>query len=461
MANPIVIVNVEQQVGVTPNQLQRTGAIVTQGGTNTPAGTRTLLTELADLAPILNGAKAITTITWSGSVATAALPANLDDVVPGDVLPLTIAGVLPAGYNGVNLQCTVVDATHFTYPLVSNPGSQTQAGTYTDVDVADLLSAATSFFAQGNANGVYVLELGEDQPADGPPALKTYIDANPNFFYAFQLPRNWTGQASLLTLLGQFQSLTAKVKFYINAVAANYAQFTNAMREAFIYVEPPGLPALENQAAMAFYDLLALNPSSTSKVPPMSFTYQFGATPYPQNSNAALLTAIIAAAANYAGTGAEGQLSNVILRNGTFKDGNDVTYQYSTDWIQINSDLVLSAAIIQGSNSTQNPLYLNQDGINRLQAVETNLIDQGVSYGLVLNNSTQTELSPADLQAALASGQLDGLTVVNAVPFNTYYAANPSDFPLGKYGGLSVSKYTPNRGFITIVFNLQIQNFAS
>ena len=39
MTNPIVIVDVSQQIAPTPNNLQGTGALISQGGTNTSPGT--------------------------------------------------------------------------------------------------------------------------------------------------------------------------------------------------------------------------------------------------------------------------------------------------------------------------------------------------------------------------------------------------------------------------------------
>lgn len=51
--NPIVLVNVSQILAATPDTLQKTGAIVTQGGTTTAAGTATLITAQADLTAIL------------------------------------------------------------------------------------------------------------------------------------------------------------------------------------------------------------------------------------------------------------------------------------------------------------------------------------------------------------------------------------------------------------------------
>ena len=54
MTNQIVNVVVTQQVASAPNQLQQTGAFVSQGGTTLAAGTTQLLTQLSDLTSILS-----------------------------------------------------------------------------------------------------------------------------------------------------------------------------------------------------------------------------------------------------------------------------------------------------------------------------------------------------------------------------------------------------------------------
>ncbi|MXE01577.1 hypothetical protein FQZ98_27505, partial [Escherichia coli] len=86
---------------------------------------------------------------------------------------------------------------------------------------------------------------------------------------------------------------------------------------------------------------------------------------------------------NYVDTGAEGGISNTILVKGVTSDGNDMTYWYSVDWVQINVDMQLANTVINGSNNPINPLYYNQDGIDRLQQVAQAVFNTGVSYGLV------------------------------------------------------------------------------
>ena len=179
---------------------------------------------------------------------------------------------------------------------------------------------------------------------------------------------------------------------------------------------------------------LNYNPSDTNKVAPMAFQFIVGVTAFTgTNAQAQLLKT---ANVNYVGTGAEGGISNTLVLWGVTSDGQDYTYWYSVDWVQININLFISNAIINGSNNPINPLYYNQAGINRLQKVSQGVMNSGIAYGLVLAPVT-----------------------VNAVPFTTYVADNPSDYAIGKYAGLSVS-YTPARGFIQIIFNVNVSSFA-
>lgn len=115
----IVTVTVSQQIAPTPSILQRTGALLSQGGTLTSQGTKTPLTQLSDLTPWLNGALAVTSITRSGSVATVTTTAPHGYTV-GDTLLVTIAGATLAAYNGTFL-ITVTGTSAFTYPVVGSP----------------------------------------------------------------------------------------------------------------------------------------------------------------------------------------------------------------------------------------------------------------------------------------------------------------------------------------------------
>jgi hypothetical protein len=156
-----------------------------------------------------------------------------------------------------------------------------------------------------------------------------------------------------------------------------------------------------------------------------------------------------------AGTGAEGGISNTILLWGTTMDGNDATFWYSVDWVQINSDLRVSNAVINGSNNPLAPLDYNQDGINVLQQVELGVMSDAITFGLATGTVVMTELSPSDLAVAIEDGAFTGLLDVNAVPFIPYSLANPGDYKIGRYAGLSA------RGFTAIVININVSQFIA
>jgi len=466
MANQIVTVNVSQTVAPTPSILQRTGAIISQGGTTTAANTLTLLTQLSDLTPILATAKAITTMTWAGSVVTVTTTAAHGWNI-GDIIPVVISGVTPAGYNSATINpttgyvlATITSTTQFTYPLVANPGSVTVQGTALLGDEVELLSQATTFFAQGRGTSVYVLELGEGTVSAGVTALQSFITANPNLIYSYLIPREWDAQSSFITFLGNFNTTTSKTYFHVTTTGSTYTNYTALMKCVLTTIQAPLAPITEFTAAAQFFVALSANPSSSTKVPPLAFSYVYGVTPYPTLGNSALLNTYKAANVGVIGTGAEGGISTAILYWGHTMDGNPWNYWYSVDWIQINLDLNLANAIINGSNNVINPLYYNQAGINALQAVATSTFSTAVAYGLANGSILDVQLPVATFNQNYASGLYAGQLVINAEPFLVYSTENPNDYALGRYAGFA-AVYTYQRGFESIVFNVNVSSFVS
>lgn len=436
MANQIVQVNVTTTVAPAPSTLQRTGAFVSVGGTSTAAGTTTLLTRESDLTAILKAAAAVATATWSGGTVTVTTAAP-HGMTTTDVLSLTLAGFTPSGYNGT-YNCTITGASTFTYALGVNPGATSVVGTWVPAMVAELASMGDTFFAQGSAASVYVLELGNIETDTAVGELDDFIEeTDPQVFYSYLVPRAFADSAAFITMMADFEAETAKTYFFVTVTLSNYTDFTATMKCVIALIQAPAAPATEFTLAAAFYRWLNYNPSTTTKVAPFAFAYLFGVTAYPLRGNAALFVTLKSAAINWVGTGAEGGITNTVLLWGMTKDGNDATYWYSVDWAQINLDLDLANAVINGSNNPINPLYYNQEGINRLQAVAQATMSRGVSYGLVLAPVT-----------------------VDAIPFATYVTDHPSDYSTGTYSGLSVT-YTPSRGFTEIIFNLNVSQFPT
>lgn len=458
MVNPIVQTNVNQITAPAPSTLQRTGAIISQGATTLSANAKSLVVS-SELPSFLSAPAAITSITWLSSVATVTTAAA-HGLPNGDVINVTIAGAIPAGYNGT-FAATVTGASTFTYPLVSNPGSETTPGTWIVADVAELTSQLNTWWSQGSQLSVYVLELGPGAPARGITALGAYISANPGVFYAFLVPSEWDGVSGYLALVAEYETTTSKLYFFTQTTTGTYTDYTAQMKCVFAMVPAAAAPSTEFTTAWPFRSFLNYNPSSTNKVTPFCYNFGYGVTAWPSTGDGAQLTTFQNYGTNFGYPGSEGGLSNVTLRDGTFMDGNDATYWYSVDWVQINLDLNTSNAVENGSNNSSNPLYYNQDGINRLQRVGLTTLSNGVAYGLILNGNTiQTQLSQSDWITALESGAYDGMTVINAVPFLLYTAANPSDYAAGLYAGLSVA-YVPARGFKHIVYTVNVSNLVN
>ena len=431
----IVTVNVTQTIAEAPNTLQKTGALVSQGATTGAVGSLTLLTQASDFTPLATPAKTITSITWSANVASVTTGAP-HGFTNADTLRLTIAGATPTGYNG-SFVCTITGASTFTYPLLTNPGGSSSAGTYIPASVAEVQSMVTTFFAQGTSVPVYVLEVGAGNATDAATYLTTWLTANPGTVYAFLVPRGFDGNSTFLSLVASYENTTAKTYFFVTTTTGTYSAYTTLMKCVFALIEAPGIPSTEFTCAAAFWRVLSYNPSTTNQVGPTAFAFVFGVTPYPTMGNSVLLATLKAAFINVIQTGAEGGISDTILTYGTTKDGRDFTYWYSVDWVQINIELDLANEIINGSNNPQAPLYYDQNGINRLQARAQQTMANGVAYGLVLPP-----------------------VFVTAVPFPQYVLQNPSDYPEGVYKGLAVV-YTPQRGFTSIVFNVQVTDFPA
>ena len=444
--NAIVTVNVSQQVAPIPSTLQRTGALISVGGTTLEPNTSLFLPDAATLTAHLTPGATLSGLTWAAGVvtatATAALPYSVSDTVD-----LTIEGAAPAGYNGTFL-CTITGANTFTYDLASNPGAETAFGTWTPGSVAELQSMVNTYFAQGTSvalfagagasagagNGIYVLELGPEGINEAVNSLAKYLSDPPLGsvkFYAFLIPRDWDveDETDLLALVTAYSNPTGLTYFYITTGAAgNYT----GQKAAFTVIEAATKPAGEFTAAAFLYKALSYNPSSANLVAPMEWAYVYGVTPDPLSAADQVTDA--AEGANWVGTGAEGGISNLVIVNGQFADKSPFNYWYAVDWVVINVSQALAAAVINGSNTPTNPLYYNQAGINSLQKVAQNTVNNGISFGIIL--------PPAP---------------VAAVPFAQYVEQNPGDYAIGRYAGLSLT-FTPARGFAAIVVNLVASN---
>lgn len=455
----IVQLNVSLTSAPTPNNLQRMGAFISQGATTLPAGQYSLLTQTADLTPLLAPPLSLASLIWSAGVVVGTSSAPIPGLTNGETFIATIAGASPAGFNGTFL-VTVTGTNTFTYALAVNPGASSASGTFTPPNQGELLAMSATFFGQGTSRSVYVLELGAGDGNSGPTALGTWIGTNPNFFYSFLVPRSWDATANFLALANQFLALTAKQFFFVTTTPSTYQNYTAQQNDIWALIEAPGIPLTEFSCAAAFQASLSYAPSNTNRMTPFAFTFLFGVTPYPLQGNSALLTTLKNANVNVVGTGAEGGISNTLIQWGTTMDGRDFAWWYSVDWFQINSQQSIANAVINGSNSPTNPLDYDQDGVNRLQDTVVGTVKNAITFGCATGNVGRSALDGPAFTEALDDGDFVNTDVVNAVPFKTYAQANPGNYKQGIYGGLT-AVFIPFKGFTQIIFNINVTDLIS
>ena len=450
----IVTVNASVVQAAAPSTLQQTGGLVSQGGTTLTPGTATLVSTFEQLQTLLAPGKTISSLAWATNVVTVTTTDPHGWTI-GDVIPVTIAGAAPTGYNGT-FSGTVTGTTTLTYPLVTNPGSETTPGTITLGAVTELTQMGTTYFAGNGVPSIYVVELGEGTPTENVPNLATFIGkvaGTSGQIYGYLVPRNWDDNAPFLALCSNYTATNSQLYFWVTTTVANRAVYA-ALKCVYAEVEAPGIPATEFSLASAFGNALSQSPSSASKLVPLSYSPSYGTTAYPTTGNQSVLQELAVANVGWVGTGQQGGISNNIIYQGKMSDGNFWNFWYSVDWAQINMQIALANEVINGSASTVNPLYYNQQGIDRLQNRIVQVAQNGVSAGVGNGQVVATNLPVAQFNANLNAGVYAGQIVVNAEPMTAYSAENPNDYAVGKYSGISCV-WIPQLPFLNIYFNLE------
>lgn len=460
----IVNINVSVTNPPKPSQLLKSGALVSTGGTTLAAGSYQLLTSKDDLKNILAPDKNISSVSWDENTVTVTL-SEAHGWNTGDRVPVIITGVTPAEYNGAFVAMITSD-TDFTYSLSNDPGAATVMGTVTAVAAGEIQQMNTTYWAQGTSRAVYVLELGEMSVASAVSALSSFIDEDISLgntyqkFFSYLVPREWDTEPTFKTLVNNYTSPGALVKFFVTTTISTYQDWVSGKYpNVFAGVEAPAIGSTEFSMAAPFQSSLSNDPGSSNMVPPMSYRFMYGVTEYPAAGNGTLLKTLQDNNINYIGTAAEGGLSNKMLVAGHMLDGMPFNYWYSVAWCAINLELDLSNEVINGSNTTVNPLYYDQQGIGRLQRRALKTLRSGISYGLILGQVIDTQFTQDRFNEEYEKGTYAGNAVINAVPFASYTSLNQSDYADGKYNGLS-AVVTPRRGFESITFNLNVTNFV-
>lgn len=435
----IVTVNVSQTIGAIPANLQQMSAVLSFGSTLQEPGKPVLITrdkEISDL--VKNAIGSLTAVPGAKASGNANITMTLPEGVTvgrddNTEVKIIVSGCSPDAWNGAfTATVTASNTLTWTIPNSELNGSPTTLGQFSIEGGENLVTAVNTFFAQGNSVGTYLLELGVQKNVSAEiAALKAYMEDPLKRFYAFLVPQPWDGNAEFITLAKLYTANEAMQYFFVLTKTPDDTNYVSpyAGIKSIIAMADDTYP-VTNAAAAAMWNYVSASPSEINKVPPMAFRYLQAVNAH--KGKGSILTTMTKQNINYVDTGAEGGISNTILVKGVTSDGNDMTYWYSVDWVQINVDMQLANTVINGSNNPINPLYYNQDGIDRLQQVAQGVFNTGVSYGLV-----------------------NGQPVVDAVPFRQYTKTNPNDYGIGRYAGLS-AVYTPMRGFTEIIFNINV-----
>jgi hypothetical protein len=473
--NSIVTVQVNTILGPLPSGFQQSGAILSYGGTSGAPQSTKFLTQFTDLNNLTPGGTVATAV-WSTNIVTVTLgtihlPAS---VTVGSTLLINFTGFTPTTFNGQFL-CTVVSSSSVTYPQATTPGTMTTAGQWVMNAASNLNAQVSTFFRQGTAVGVTVLELGfQTNVGTEVSSFETWLNANPATFYAYLTPDYW-GTAgnvpTIIPLLQQFAAPNSMQYFFLTLQLTAISLVTNIYKSAVTMIEAPSV-ALARQAAVPgtyaeftmagmFYWAISFKATSVTRVAPMCFKYIYGVTPYPTANNGPTLVSFKTNNVNYIQTGAQGGISNTNVYQGVTEDGNDYfNWWWTIDWVQINVNLNLSNAIINGANNPLAPLYYDQLGINFLEGVLAATMNSASQFGMVNGVIVQTQYIQSDLALQISLGTFAGQCNVNAVPFLPYSLQNPGDYPKGEYDGLS-TLFIPARGFVHILVVVVASNLVS
>jgi hypothetical protein len=454
--NSIVTVEVATVSAPTPNTFQQQGALVTFGGSNLVPQSAEVLTQASDLNTWVAAPINIATITYATGEVTVTLASPLPaEYANGSIAKFVIAGVDLPDYNGLQ-ECTIVSSTSFTYPITTTPAAATVMGTAQPAESVELLQMVQTFFGQGNRVGVWVLELGWCASSTAmSTALTTWLTNNNLSFYGYLMPRACaatpTDMNNMGTAYAGYSSNESMTYFWVTVLEANISIYTSAIKNVVQFIEAPKIGANEFTCAAMFYNALAFKPSNVSRCAPMAFRYLYGVTPYPTQNNGPLLKSFKTNNTNYVSSGAEGGISYNIVYPGVTKDGYDYfNWWWTIDWVQINVNLDVSNAIINGANNPVAPLYYDQTGINSLQTTLAGTMMNASVFGMVQGRIALTQLDQPSLTDAINAGDFAGICAVNAVPFINYTAENPGDYKIGEYDGLAVT-FIPARGFIHVL----------
>jgi len=495
----------------TPSQLQQSGAIVSVGGTTLTPGTYQYCGNLSAVNAISATSYGITSLAWASSEVTATVASGILPTV-GSTFTTTISGAVPSGYNGVYV-ATVATSTTFTYAVAANPGTETTPGSFTVSGTSPITYPATSFFSQGTAVGVYVLELGNTTGTDAQIAsLGSWITANPGVFYGYLVPAIWDYSKDevgsvVINNGGNGYTVAPTVAFSApgtGTTATGTAIVQNGAVVAVTITDPgsgyTAAPTITfsgggGVGAMATANLAsAMNILAGQYASATGKTYFFVTTSAANLANYATLKSVYATVPAPTATSQEfdsGAMFYQWLVNNPSQTNplGPMSYRYLTGvtpWV-ISGNQAAINNVLTGYGNIIYPT--SEGGISKSGIWKGTLMDGTQAswwYGIdwlqiqirqalaaaVINGSNQNPPLIYDqngINSLLAVAQNVAnsgvqfqcalkVTIV-ATPFSTYVAQNPNDYAAGLYRGFSITAVGQN-GFLVVGVALDAVQFA-
>jgi hypothetical protein len=378
---------------------------------------------------------------------------------------------------------------------------------------AEIVRMATTFFAQGNGVGCYVLELGvETTVGDDIPVLQSWIANNPGIFYAFLTPQTWDavdGVQSVTITAGGSGYTTSTVAATFTAptsgvTATGYGIVTGGSVTSFVITNPgsgyTAAPTLTFAAPTTGVTATgtavlggALAGIANNYSSPNSQVYFFVTTTQATVTNYAGNKAVFALVPSPSALAGEFQCAAPfeawLLNNATQTMLQGMAYRYMyavTPWpasgqsaaitaikaangniIESAAQGSISAAMIADGTVMSGAQAMSWYGLNFFQIQ----VQQALAAAIINGSNSQPPLfydfhgvnvllSVANSVAAQAVAiKAAAAITISAIPFATYIADNPDNYAAGIYGGLSAI-FTAQQGFLKIYFNIDAVQFA-
>lgn len=278
---------------------------------------------------------------------------------------------------------------------------------------ADLARLAT-FFSNCTNNGITLISV--QTGATGVATLDAYITANRSKVYSIYVD-------SSFYLLTQFAALATKYSgdsdmVYFTFETTDYTTSGTGTKwvdndlkglKSVWGVDPnPSKPA-EYPGIAQFAKRAAYAVSDTTRMTSMRGKLITGITAYDVTKT--INTNLTADNVNWCDTTYSGGFAGTMCWPGVFGDGRNYSYWYAIDWAQLNLRTQINNALINSANDPTNPIYYNQNGIDRLQGVIQSVLTQGVNFGL-FNETQVTAVAFENVSASdYASGIYSGFAI--------------------------------------------------